>query len=167
MAKKRFRPVPGGMVLGIVKGIVLLACILSAVSCNFPQGTGGGEGSLTVVFPAGNSGGGGPGKSSSYYTDTVMAGMRYEMTLTGPGGPITQTATAGGVTLSLEPGVWTIAVDAYSGAAMTGSGTETVTVVAGRSDSVKIKMNYASGLGGLSEYYIHNEAELLQIGDAS
>jgi hypothetical protein len=166
MAKKSFRPVPGGMVPGIVKGIVLFVCILSAVSCDFPQG--GGVGSLTVLLPAGNSGGGsGPGKSFSYYSDAIMAGMRYELTLTGPGETITQTVMGGSVTLSLEPGVWTIDVDAYSGAAMTGSGSKMVTIVPRKSDSITINMVYTAGLGNFSDYYIHNEAELRQIGDSS
>ncbi|MDR1388679.1 MAG: hypothetical protein LBJ31_01700 [Treponema sp.] len=132
---------------------VFCAAVLILVSCDFPQGAGS-DGNLTVVLPGGNSG-------RSALPNSFISTLRYIITLIGPGGTIEQESAGGSVTVSVEPGEWTITVNAYDSAVLTGTGGETVTVVPGKPASVNIKMTVDPAYeAALPVLYIHNEADL-------
>jgi hypothetical protein len=161
MSKKIFRPRTGGTLFRLAGTLFLFAGALFVCSCESPQGTHNGEGSLTVMLPAGNQNG---GMARSVLSDSFTPTLRYVITLTGPGGTIEREAAGGSVTVALSPGVWTITVNAYTSAGvLAGTGSETAIVAARQPVSVGVKMTvdpaYAAGL---SVYYIHSEADLRQ-----
>jgi hypothetical protein len=131
--------------------ITILLAALVLGSCDFPGGMPGG-GNLTVVLPGGN------GMALSILSDAAISALRYQITLAGPGGTIEREASGGSVIVAVEPGEWTVTVNAYNAAnTLVGTGVETTTVAAGQPASVSVKMTVNSGAG---TYYIHNEADL-------
>jgi hypothetical protein len=175
MAKNTFRFVPGEVMLHTVKGIVLLAGVLCILSCDFPQGMGNkgiedGKGSLSIVLPGGNPGGRSQSgdMARSVLSNDFISTLRYQITLTGPGETIERETAGGTVTVSLQPGEWTITVegrDPSDNDRLVGTGSETTTVILGKPVSVIIKMYVDTGYeAGLTDIYVHNEAELRRIG---
>jgi hypothetical protein len=164
MAKNMFRPVPGEAILYTLKGIALLAGVLFIFSCDLPQGMGKGESSLTIVLPGGNKNNG--NMARSVLSNDFTAALRYQITLTGPGGTIDRTVEGGSVTVSLQAGEWAVTVKAYdSSDTLVGLGSETTAVAPGQPASIIVKMNMDPGYeAGLTDIYIHNEAELRRIG---
>jgi hypothetical protein len=163
MAKNMFRFVPAKAILHTIKGIVLLAGVLFVLSCDFPQGMGNGESSLTIVLPGGNKNDG--NMARSVLSNDFTAALRYQITLTGPGGTIDRTAEGGNVTVSLQAGEWAVTVKAYDGDDLVGTGNETAVIVPGKPASVIVKMDMDPGYeAGLTDIYVHNEAELRRIG---
>jgi hypothetical protein len=135
--------------------IVFLAAVLVTVSCEFPGGMPGGGGNLTVVLPGGN------GAALSVLSNAAISALRYHITLAGPGGTIEREAAGGSVIVAVEPGKWTVTVDAYDAAnTLVGTGVETTTVAVGQPASVSIKMAPASAYIAANGIYIHSEAEL-------
>jgi hypothetical protein len=163
MAKNMFRFIPGKAILHTLKGIALLAGVLFVLSCDFPQGMGKGESSLTIVLPGGNKNGG--NMARSVLSDDFIAALRYQITLTGPGGTIDKTAEGGSVTVSLQAGEWAVTIKAYDGDDLVGTGNETAVIVPGKPASVIVKMDMDPGYeADLTDIYIHNEAELRRMG---
>jgi hypothetical protein len=159
MAKNMFRFVPGGTIFYLLIMAALPAGILFIFSCDFPQRMGKEESSLTVVLPGGNKN----GPARSVLSNDFVVTLRYQITLTGPGGTIDRTAEGGSVTVSLQAGEWALTVQAYDGNDLVGTGSETTTVVPGQPASVIVKMNMDPGYeAALTDIYIHNEAELRQ-----
>jgi hypothetical protein len=103
-------------------------------------------------------------------SDDIIGGLAYSVTLTGPGGTQTLEAGGGGTTITLDAGTWTIHAVAYDPVnpdIVVGEGSTTITVIGGRSSSVRIPMKVDPDYeAGLLEIYIHNEAELRRIGAA-
>ncbi|MDR1250225.1 MAG: hypothetical protein LBK63_13105 [Treponema sp.] len=175
MTKNMFRFVPGKLIGRAVKGIALLAGILFILSCDLPQGTENkdlesGKGSLYIVLPGGKQGSGNQigGMERSVLSDDFIPTLRYQLNLTGPGEPVEQETAGGTVTVSLEPGEWTIVVegrDPSDNDRLVGTGNETTTVILGKPVSVIIKMYVDTGYeADITDIYIHNEAELRRIG---
>jgi hypothetical protein len=153
--------------------VLLFIALLAGGSCNLPEGPDLGKGTLTLLLPgtaapAFDKAAG--GASRSVLADTVIGTLKYRVTVTGSGDPQTLEEVGGsGTTVYLEAGTWTIAAEAYTGdpPVTAGSGSVTVTVVAGQNSSVTIPMRLAPAYeAGLTGIYIHNEAELRRIGAA-
>jgi hypothetical protein len=143
-------------------GAALFSCLL-VLSCDFPQAVGHGndeKGRLSIVLPGGNHG------ARAVLPDQFTTTLRYQITLTGPGGEIIERETVGGtLTVLLEPGDWTVTVKSYDGNNYVGTGSGTARVVPGEPVSVLIKMSVDPGYeANLTDIYIHNEAELRRIG---
>jgi hypothetical protein len=122
--------------IGLSAGLWALLCLISAASCNLPEGPGYGEGSLTLSLSAHNQ------TARSVVTDTEAAQyIRYDYTLSGPGGTLTGSVSGTqSVTIHVAPGKWTISVKAYgkkygdpaqSGIVLRGMGTAGIQVNAG------------------------------------
>jgi hypothetical protein len=162
----------------LITGLLTLFCILTVNSCNLPGDPGSGKGTLVLFLPetapqevpAQNQTG-----SRAVLSDEAFGRLVYEVTLTGPGEPQTLKAGGGGTTLYLDAGEWHIKAVAYdpdSGLPLddpdksvaAGSGEEVITVIAGRSASVKIPMTTDPVYErSLTEIHIHNEAELRRV----
>jgi hypothetical protein len=168
MVKNIFRLDSAGALLYTFKRIVLLAGILLVFSCDFFGNLPGGESGLTVILPGAS--GGRSGLSRSVLSDGAIGSLVYKVTFTGPGGEVIErTAEGGSISLVLEAGAWVIKALAYKpgniGGTVVGTGTVTVTVVPGRNQSVSIPMYVDPAYeAGLTDIYIHNEAELRRIG---
>jgi hypothetical protein len=163
MAKNMFRFIPGKIILRSLKVMTLFAGVLFALSCAVPQGMGTGAGRLTIALPGGSANG---GMARSVLSNDAIAALQYRITLTGPGGTLDRTAAGGNITVSLQSGEWIVAVKAYNSSdTLVGSGSETATVVPGKPASVIVKMYVDPGYkAGLTDIYIHTEAELRKIG---
>jgi hypothetical protein len=85
--------------------IALLALVLAVNSCFSPtQGDTGGMGTILI----GNS-----GISRQVVTDAEADTLRYEVTLTGPGGTVKESGSSS-LTIQVVPGTWKIQVRAYT-----------------------------------------------------
>ncbi|MDR2499726.1 MAG: hypothetical protein LBD37_01430 [Treponema sp.] len=135
-----------------------------------PQALGSGEGNLTVNFSGGgNTRSGG----RSVLSDNFIGSLEYKVKFTSPGGTVIErTATGGSITVTLNAGLWHIAAQAYGLPGVVGGplvGSETVpvsvTVAPGQNQGVTIEMSVNPTYeAGLTDIYIHNEAELRRVG---
>jgi hypothetical protein len=149
--------------------ILPAALLLAGVSCNLPGGPASRKGTLTLLLPeTGFQEDPARGSSRSVLSDTFRGTLNYRLTFTGPGGTLTRQAGGGGTTVSLEEGTWTITAAAYdpgAPAVTVGNGSASVAITAGvyvtRTISMAVDPAYEAGL---TEIYIHNEAELRRIG---
>jgi hypothetical protein len=127
---------------GLLKTFVTLLIIGALGGCAIilgpdePAGSGGGN--LTISF------GGGDSRAISAGTDLpadVLAGLRYEINLTGPGDEVITETVSGGETLNLTvtPGQWRIDAAAYQGEGPAGTGSLGFTVVSG-ANTVRVPM---------------------------
>jgi hypothetical protein len=126
-----------------LSGFFLLpAVLLSLASCAPPVGSGdGNEGNLTISL--GTAGGGRAVTSGRDLPSDVLAAMRYDLALTGPGGEVLERSVSGGQTLSLmvAAGDWRIDAAAYQDeGALAGTGSLSFTV-GPRGASVMVPMN--------------------------
>jgi hypothetical protein len=146
---------------------LLCTGLLFLYACDFSGGLS--DGGITVYLSGASGGGSGPARSVLPDTDT--GGLVYKITFTGPGGTVIErTAEGGSINIALDAGDWSIAAEAYTppgviGGTLAGRGTATVTVVPGQYQSVTIPMYVDPAYeAGLTDIYIHNEAELRRIG---
>jgi hypothetical protein len=137
-----------------------LACVLLLCACDFPGAPPNGASNLTVYLSGARNG-------RSVLSDSAISSFEYKVTFTGPDGTVIERNVAGeSISLTLSTGEWIVEAWAYNSAAvLAGSGTKTVTVVPGQYQSVTIPMYVDSVYeSGLTDIYIHNEAELRRIG---
>jgi hypothetical protein len=163
MRKKTFRRT--GRLTGTV--LLLSTVILYLNSCDLSGEPGFGKGTLTLLLPE-TGVREEAGASRSVLSDNFTGTLVYRLTITGPGEPQTLESGGGGTTLSLNAGEWTIEAAAYdpgNPAKLAGSGRAVIAVIAGQNSSVRIPMRVDPAYeAGLTEIYIHNEAELRRIG---
>jgi hypothetical protein len=148
---------------------LLFAVLLAGSSCNLSGGPDFGKGTLTLLLP-GTAAPEAAGVSRSVISYADRARLTYKLTLTGPGETKTLKTGGGRITVSLNAGEWTIAAEAYDpdySDDPVGSGSESITVIAGRNSSVRIPMEVDRAYElSLEVFYIHNEADLRRIGAA-
>ncbi|MDR0720740.1 MAG: hypothetical protein LBF78_13980 [Treponema sp.] len=149
-------------------GAALFFCVLLILSCDFPGNLPDGGTYLTVNLSGASGGRSGP--TRSVLSDNDTGGLAYKVTFTGPGGTVIERVAEGGsISIALSAGAWSIAAEAYNpgdmGGTLVGSGTAAVTVVPGQPQSVTVPMYVDPAYeAGLTNIYIHNEAELRRIG---
>jgi hypothetical protein len=169
MAKNISWPIPGG-IMYLLKRIVLLAGILLVFSCDFPGAPRLEETYLTVNFPGARNAR--SGLSRSVLPDSFIGALEYKVTFTGPGETvIEETVEGGSINIFLAAGDWIITAEAYDPnvkkGSLVGRGEAEVALVPGQPQSVTILMYVDSDYeAGLTDIYIHNEAELRRIGAA-
>jgi formylglycine-generating enzyme required for sulfatase activity len=128
---------------GIVFSLLILVGFSSCIFLMGPDEPEDSEGSLVISLGAGaeraiSSGADLPGD--------VLATLRYELTLTGPGGEVLNRSVTGGEALNLTVslGEWRIAARAYKENGLAGTGALSFTVVPGH-NAVKVPMNINGG----------------------
>jgi hypothetical protein len=156
----------------LVLRALLCAAVLCGVSCDLPEAPTAvaGTGTLTLILP-GTRASGAAGSSRSVLRDSDIAELFYWLTLTySSGGVVSLPAKAETTNISLKAGDWSIEAKAYTDDTMTtlvGSSTAPVpvTIIAGQDVSATIIMYVDPTYeAGLTEIYIHNEAELRRCG---
>ncbi|MDR1625107.1 MAG: hypothetical protein LBT33_01085, partial [Spirochaetia bacterium] len=130
--------------------IMVLVAALALGACGFVMGpeepAGGGEGNLSVSL--GREGAPPAGKAITSGADLppdVLAALRYELVLSGPGGEVLEKTVIGGQGLSLTAalGQWRIDARAFQQDVLAGTGSLAFAVGPGR-NSVLVPM-YMSG----------------------
>jgi hypothetical protein len=174
---------------------IVLAALICAVyinSCDLPEGpnagtrtgstaaagstagTGAetasraGPGTLTLILPRTRASADG-GASRHILPGNFIGTLKYRVSATnGSGGTVVVEADGGETTIRLQAGDWTIMAEAYvAGPPRTtvGSGSVTVTIVAGENVSQTISMTVDPAYeAALTDFYIHTEADLRRIG---
>jgi hypothetical protein len=143
-----------------------LVCVLvlAGVSCDLPRGPDFGKGTLTLFLP--ETGEADP--SRAVLADSFTGALSYRVSVSGPGETRTLELKGGGTTLTLDVGTWTVDVAAYdpaNPAVQVGSGGAVIAVTAGQNVSARIPMTVDPAYeAGLTEIYIHTEAELRRMG---
>jgi hypothetical protein len=124
---------------------IVLISFLAITACDFliapPESAG--QGSLTINFGAGES-------RALVLSDEVIASLRYDLVLTGPGGEtISLSASAGeSVSLTVALGEWEILAEAFTPeGVLAGSGSASITVYPG-SNYAPVPMTASGDLGG-------------------
>ncbi|MDR2133890.1 MAG: hypothetical protein LBP27_02190, partial [Treponema sp.] len=130
---------------------VIAAVLLSGLGgCDFLMGpdspAGNGGGNLTISFGAGGAGNERAISSGADLPADVLAALRYELVLTGPGGEALEKTVSGGESLSLTAalGEWRIEAKAYRQGALAGTGSLSFTVAQGI-NSVRVPMMINGG----------------------
>jgi hypothetical protein len=141
MKKRRVTESNVGFNQGALAGIkfLLTSLLILLGSCTFligpnkPAGETGGGGEGNLVINLGTSGAGRAIVSGVDLPDEVLAALRYDLILTGPGGiTINWTVSAGdGLNLTIATGEWRIEAAAYYEGVPAGTGTLVFTVVPG------------------------------------
>jgi hypothetical protein len=135
--------------------IVLISTIIISgfLGCEFFMGpdepVGSGGGNLNISFGAGgNSGAERAGiTSGAGLSDAVLETLRYDITLTGPGGETIERTVFPGeknLRLTVALGEWQIEAEAYQGDALAGSGELTWPVIPGI-NAIQIPMEINEG----------------------
>jgi formylglycine-generating enzyme required for sulfatase activity len=120
----------------VLTGMVFSLLILIGFgSCDFilgPDEPVNGEGSLVISLGA-SDGAGKSITSGAALPGSVLAALRYEVTLNGPGGEVLERTVTGGETLNLTVplGEWRITAKAYKEDGLAGTGNFSLTVVPG------------------------------------
>jgi hypothetical protein len=153
----------------------VLLCVIFAGSCDLSPRPEHQEGTLTLILPEtrrqGTATSVRAGTSRSVLPDGFTGGLVYRLTFSRSDGSFAALeAGGGGTTVFLEAGGWTIEAVAYdpgTPAATIGYGSAVITVIAGQNTSVRIPMQIDPAYeAGLTDIYIHNEAELRRVGAA-
>jgi hypothetical protein len=152
--KLRFKPV----IMRFYVFLLAAFCgILLFYACDFPGSPPGGESYLTINLPGDPA-----GSSRAVISNTTISALEYKMIFTGPGGTVITEIIPpglGSLSLTLAPGAWSIAAEAYappgvSGGALVGTGSKSVTLAPGDSVTVPIAMTVTSAYEGtLDTYY--------------
>jgi hypothetical protein len=137
--------------------IILAAALLTVFSgCSFLMGPdspqGSGDGNLSISFGiAGNSGSGRGVTSGAELPEAVLAGLRYGVSLTGPGGEVLSKTVSGGENLKLTAalGAWRIDATAYQGDVLAGTGSLDFDVSPGI-NSIRVPMTINGGYFAIS-----------------
>jgi hypothetical protein len=120
-----------------ILALAVMALALSLSSCPPPTETG--TGSLKIVLSGGSSG--------RALSPATINGLSYKLIFSGPGGEtLTRDAAAGtgSISLTLNPGHWTIQASAYTtDEILYGKGETLVTVAAGRASEAALPMHFA------------------------
>jgi formylglycine-generating enzyme required for sulfatase activity/predicted small secreted protein len=126
---------------------VVFAVALAIAGCNVVMGPDepvGSEGNLAISLPGGD--GGKAIASGADIPGDVLASLRYELTLTGPGGETLRRAVSGGGTFrtTVSLGEWRIDATAYQQDVIAGTGSHTFTVGPGV-NPVTVPMHMTGG----------------------
>jgi hypothetical protein len=109
----------------VLTGVLFsLLIVIGFGSCDFvlgPDKPVKGGGNLVISLGAGEAR---AVTSGADLPDDVLASLRYEVTLTGPGGDVLERTVTGGETLNLtvSPGEWRITAKAYKEDGLAGTG---------------------------------------------
>jgi hypothetical protein len=133
--------------------IVLISTIIISgfLGCEFFMGpdepVGSGGGNLNISFGAGGNSGAERALSGAELSDAVLETLRYDITLTGPGGETIERTVSPGeknLRLTVALGEWQIEAEAYQGDALAGSGELTWPVIPGI-NAIRIPMEINEG----------------------
>jgi hypothetical protein len=153
-------------------GAAFFFCFLLMLSCDFPgsppeEDLEEGQGRLTVNLPDVRN-------TRSVLPDEAIGGLVYKVRFTAGETIIERDVEGESISLALSAGTWSIAAESYNlgdiGGTLvgTGTGTETVVLDPGQHQSITISMYVDPDYeAGLTDIYIHNEAELRRIGAAA
>jgi uncharacterized repeat protein (TIGR02543 family) len=130
---------------GLAGLVFSLLIFIGFGSCDLLTEPGGPEGGGNLVISLGA----GAGRAVTSGTDLpgdVLAALRYEVTLTGPGGEVLEREVTGGGTLNLTvtPGEWRIDAKAYKEDGLAGTGSLLFTVAPGH-NAVEVPMHINGG----------------------
>jgi hypothetical protein len=144
----------GLIAFGFIAVCLMSLCLFGLLGCDFFPGTGSPEeergaatGLLSLRVEGGGADAGRAITSGADLPASVLAGLRYELVLTGPGGESLGAALSDGgetVKLTVALGEWRIDARAYQGEVLAGTGSVVFTVVPGL-NSVWIPMRIAGG----------------------